>query len=345
MRSSISITAVLFVCIVFPALASDFAGPSVLIPIAGRTPGAFGSQWRTDLVVTNAARTGNPVPATIVFSRNDGARQIVNVELEPRASVVLKDVIQQTFGQASAMDMIRVGSPSATAKLSARARIYNVGSAVGEYGQIVQGIPTAKLTREAYLSGLSGVGGTRTNVGLANPGTTEVGVFLSLFEEDGSFRGGFSTVIPAGSVRQYNDIFSEFQAGPLDGATLQVTSTHGVYAYATMIRSDSGDADFITATGVQIDESEAVVMPQCANPAPLHLAPLPAGGWIVMFVPGTDPVARTAQLATELGFTPSYVYEAAFSGFTANLTQATIAALRCAPAVERIEQNALVPLP
>ncbi|HEX4933435.1 MAG TPA: protease inhibitor I9 family protein, partial [Gemmatimonadaceae bacterium] len=324
--------------------ATDFAGPSVLIPVAGRVPGAFGSQWQTDLVVTNASRTGNPVPVTIVFSRADGGEQFSTTELPPRASLISRDVVRELFGQTSGLGMIRITSPWPQARLTARARIYNVGSSVGEFGQTVHAMPLASLSREAYLAGLSGTGGNRTNVGIANPGPNDVALFLSLFEADGNFRGGFSTVIPSGTVRQYNDIFAEFGAGNLDGATLQVTSSDGVYPYASIVRSDSGDADFVTATGVAVDEAEVIVNPQCAAPAPLRLAPIPAEGWIVMYANNVDAAATTAALATKYGFTPKTVYENAFKGFVAELTHAVIAELRCEPVVTSVEQNARVPL-
>lgn len=324
--------------------ATDFAGPSVLIPVAGRVPGAFGSQWQTDLVITNASRTGNPVPVTIVFSRTDGVDQMVSTELVPRASLVSRDALRDLFGVTNGLGMIRVTSPWPHAKLTARARIYNVGSSVGEFGQTVHAMPLASLSREAYLPGLSSTGGNRTNVGIVNPGPKEVAVFLSLFEADGNFRGGFSTTISPGAVRQFNDIFAEFSAIGLDGATLQVTSSDGVYPYASIVRSDSGDADFVTATGVTVDEAEVIVSPQCAAPAPLRLAPIPAEGWIVLYENGVDAAATTAALTTKYGFTPTTVYENALRGFVAELTHAVIASLRCETVVTSVEQNARVPL-
>lgn len=237
-----------------PAAATDFAAPNVVIPIVGRTAGAFGSQWQTDLVVMNAARTGNPQPVVITFIRNDGVEQQLEETLAPRESLVLKDVVKDTFGLDSATGIVRVAASDAGAKIAARARIYNTGSVAGQYGQIVHGMPATKLSREAYLPGLSAAEGNRVNVGVANPADATVAVFVSLYDESGEFHGAFGITVAPRSVRQINNIFQEFDDAPLDRGTIQITSTHGVYAYASIVRNDTGDADFITATAAKLDE-------------------------------------------------------------------------------------------
>ena len=323
--------------------ATDFAGPNVLVPIAGRTPGALGSNWRTDLVITNVSRT-KPVEAFVVFVLPDAQEQILQATIEPRASVILKDVVKATFGQETASGMIRVASTDPAALLTARARIYNTGSAQGEYGQTAQGMPMTKLARQAYLPGLSGVDGNRTNVGIANPTERTADVFLSIYQSDGESRGGFSTQIPPHTVRLFNDIFGYFQAGPLDGATLQVTSSEGVYPYASIVRNDTGDADFVTATGVEISSTDVIITPSCTAPAPIRLAVIPSPGWIVGLKEGFDPAQTSAVLAARYGFTVKNVYQfGAF--FSEDMSATAIAALRCEMSVSYVEQNGRLPLP
>ncbi|HYR29669.1 MAG TPA: hypothetical protein VEU30_14470, partial [Thermoanaerobaculia bacterium] len=74
------------------ATATDFTSHHLLVPVAGRTAGALGTQWKTDLVVTNAARTGEPVSVQIFFVDNGQLDQPVVATLWPRQSVNLKDV-------------------------------------------------------------------------------------------------------------------------------------------------------------------------------------------------------------------------------------------------------------
>ncbi|HEX2122935.1 MAG TPA: hypothetical protein VHL59_14985, partial [Thermoanaerobaculia bacterium] len=260
--------------------------------------------------------------------------------LIPRQSLVLKDFVKATFGRESATGIVRVAASNVDAKIAARARIYNIGSSAGQFGQIVHGMPVSKLSREAYLPGLSAAGGNRVNVGIANPANAEAAVFLSLFDESGEFHGGVGITVPARSVRQLNNIFEHFDDAPLDRGTIQITSDHGVYAYASIVRNDTGDADFVTATAAQIDTEGEVVAPSCANPAPIKLAVDPADGWIVIFHAGTNANVLAPELAARYGFTPIHIYNAAFPGFFAELPQATIAQLRCETAVQLVEQNA-----
>lgn len=333
----------LLTILIAPAvLATDFAGYDLLVPVAGRTPGVNGTLWRTDLFITNADRrsTAPTETVSIIFGQ-----QIISAQLPPRATVVLKDVMLQGYGHQQAIGSIRISSPSPLAKISARARIYNAGSPQGEYGQTVQALPVSTLSRETYLPGLSGVDGNRTNVGIANPASTESSAFISLYDREGEFRGGFSTVIAPRSLYLLNDVFSHFQSGPLDAATIQVTTSNGVYAYASVVRADTGDGDFVTGTGVLADDSGAVITPACANPAPLQLAPIAAKGWIVLFHPGTNAASATAELSARYAFTPIAVYEHALQAFHAELTPAMVAALRCESSVRAIEQNAQVPVP
>jgi hypothetical protein len=107
-------------------------------------------------------------------------------------------------------------------------------------------VDTSRLVSTYHLPGLSGVDGNRTNVGIANPGTTPALVFISLSDTAGLERGGFATEIPARSYRQFNDIFDHFGTGPLNAAMVTVSSSNTVvYAAASIVRSDTGDATFV----------------------------------------------------------------------------------------------------
>jgi hypothetical protein len=319
------------------ASASDFAGRNLLIPVAGRTPGGHGSMWKTDIYVTNADRrsAAPPVEVTIL-----AGGQVHQLSIPALATFVLRD-----FVHPHGVGAVRIASDLPNARLTARARVYNVGSAQGEYGQTIPALPVTKLTKETYVPGLSGVNGSRTNAGISNPGVTPVEVFVSLFDRDGEFRGGFSSVVSPRTTWVLNDLFSHFESGPLEDAVLQVTSTAGVYAYASIVRNDSGDADFVAGTGFQVDDSQAVVQPDCGSPASLQLTPFDQDGWIVVFHAGTPAASTTAYLAQKYEFTPRSVYEHAMQAFSAELTPQVVAALRCESSVQVIYANAVIPFP
>lgn len=323
------------------AEASDVASHTVIVPVIGRTPGAFGSEWRTDVYITNAEPSGEAVTAAVIFSRAQVADQIFNVVLPPRATVVIRDIVREKFGHAVAAGLLRITTPRSSAQLAARARIYNVGSGSGEFGQTVPALPLQKLSRVALLPGLDGTAGIRTNVGVANPHSVEVPIFVSFFDAEGELRGGFATVVAPGSVSQFVDVFAGTTYGE-EGASIQITSERGVYAYASVVRRDSGDADFVAPVATQLDHSHDVIEPACATPAALRFAPRPAEGWIVTFRANVDAATEAARLATTYGFVVKNQY---LFGFFALLSPQQIAALRCEASVSEVNQNGSVAVP
>jgi hypothetical protein len=221
----------------------------VFIPAVYRGAGALGTAWRTEIVVANISDlNAPPVQATITLHRDDGQMAELRMPLTPFEVIAIPDALRDWFGLDAAGGIVRVTWPDQPGvRLSARARIYNVGE-TGQYGQTVPGIEPQKLGGTHYLTGLTGVDGNRTNVGISNPFTGEAMVFVSLRDTSGAERGGFATVIPGRSYRQFNDIFSHFQAGPLHAAMVVVTGFNmPVFAYASIVRNDTGDASFVAS--------------------------------------------------------------------------------------------------
>ncbi|HYC92457.1 MAG TPA: hypothetical protein VEO54_24840 [Thermoanaerobaculia bacterium] len=223
-----------------------FAG-EVLIPAVYRGAGANDTRWRSEIVVSNVSHNLTaPTWTTITFHGDNGQTKEVRMPLSPKEVIALPDALAAWFDVESGGGIVRVTWDDApNVRIIARARIYNVGQH-GEYGQSVPGVDTGRLVSEHFLPGLSGVDGNRTNVGVSNPGTQPTIVWLELIDTSGESRGAFATSIPARSYRQFNDIFSHFQAGPLNAAMIRVVSSETVvYAYASIVRNDTGDATFV----------------------------------------------------------------------------------------------------
>ena len=245
MRAALLISLLIFSTL---AEASDFIGSELLIPIAGRTAGAYGSRWQTDIFVTNTSRSTPIEPVTIVFRRDSQPEAVFHSAIGPQATLVLRDAIRDTFGQEDALGTIRILAASDSAALSARARIYNIAPQAGEFGQIVQAAAISKLSREAFLPGLNGLGPNRTNVGIANAAAENAVAVLTLWDRNGQMRRGILVEIPAGGSLVLNDVFAHLGSEPLDGATIHVVASQRFYAWASMVRNDSGDADFVAAS-------------------------------------------------------------------------------------------------
>jgi hypothetical protein len=235
-----------FAALLLLAASSALAG-EILIPVAYRGPGAFNTNWRTDITISNITTTlqFEPVPVTITFHRDNGENPSVSMPLTPMEVVSVTDAVYQWWSVETGSGIVRVTWDVPDAHIAAHARIYTAGEH-GEYGQSVPGVETSRLVTDHFLPGITGVDGNRTNVGISNPSTVGTGVWVELFDTSGSSRGSFATFVPARSFRQINDIFSAFQAGPLHAAMVRVTAMNApVYAYASIVRNDSGDATFL----------------------------------------------------------------------------------------------------
>lgn len=340
--------AALFSCtMISSASAADFRGSDLLVPVASRTAGAHGSIWRTDLTVSNLSMSMTGAVSVVITFSSEGEQSFITRVIEPRQTVVLDDVVLNAFERSEAIGTIRITSGTEGALLAANARIYNAGSPSGEFGQGVLALPVDGLTRDHDLTGLTGTAGNRTNVGISNPWDVPNGFVISLYDGDGMNRGSFESSVGPRQVVQLNDVFASFSAAPVAGATVQVVSQFPVYTYASIVRSDSGDARFIPGTGFA--RGHDVLLPTvCSYAAPVNVIPperTAAPGWIVKLIDEeTDPAGRVAFLAERYGFIPTDTYDS-LKAFTALLTPQQIAALRCDTAVAYIQQNELTPPP
>ncbi|HEY0592638.1 MAG TPA: hypothetical protein VGF40_12785 [Thermoanaerobaculia bacterium] len=341
-KLSYLILTVMALAIAPDALAAEAAGNAIFIPVAARTPGALGSEWRTDLVVSNVSRLGIEVPYTITFHPNDGSpAQTMYGQIPGRTSYTFTDVVNSGFGKAVGAGTIMVASSSTSARLTARARIYNVASANGEFGQHVPGVRVGDLGREHHIAAVTGVDGNRANLGIANPWNDTSSFWISVFKEQGDllYSAGWFTVAPR-QVLQINDVFAWLGVAPIANATFEITTAHPAYVYASMVRADSGDPIFVAAVNPGTELTGGVVPPQCTAPAPLHLANNPAEGWIVFLQDGTNAASAAAIFSEKYHFTVRTLYEHAFRGFSSyDVSNSAIAGLRCEPTVKLVQQN------
>ncbi len=68
-----------------------------------------------------------------------------------------------------------------------------------------------------------------------------------------------------------------------------------------------------------------------------------APGYLIGYVKGVDPVAKTAELAAKFMFTPTYVYTAP-GGFGAQLSDRALVGVSCDASVALIEHDAVATL-
>lgn len=229
------------------AWAIDIEGTAVVVPVAMHGPGALGTSWRTDLWISNWTMGRQEVTATLYPT--SGEPVTTTFDVGSADTVELRDVVLSTFGLANAKGMIllTVDTPFG---FQATARIYNVGNPMGEFGQFVPGIAIARLERQAFVAGLAGVDGNRSNFGIANPNDLDVDVTVYVLDSHGDLLHTEEMTVGATSVVQVNDLFAELGVPPQRGLQLDMHTAGGmpIYGYASVVRNDTGDAIFIFGT-------------------------------------------------------------------------------------------------
>lgn len=225
------------------------SGTEVVIPVVMHGPGAEGTEWRTDLWISNWNSVNHTVEVAY-YPEGSGTPMAFTVPLQQWTTVEITDVVLTRFGLDNSKGLLILTS-QAQAFFEARARIYNTGHPSGEFGQFVPGLATGLLNRQAYLPGLSGVDGNRTNVGIANPMASDIEVTLWLYGPEGADLLVERTVtVAARSVLQINDVFGFLGVAGRRNAQLNITGFGELtfYGYASVVRAGTGDAIFIFGT-------------------------------------------------------------------------------------------------
>jgi hypothetical protein len=128
--------------------------------------------------------------------------------------------------------------------------------------------------------------------------------------------------------------------------TTQTDSTlrmpHGFIRPATIARVAWRLAALLVAAGCQASAPSSREL-RCASPAPLTGRPdARAPGYIVLFHDSVDANVETTRLAAHYGFSPRNVYNTVVRGFAAEMTPATLAAVRCERSVQSIGHNGVL---
>jgi hypothetical protein len=318
------------------ATALELVGNNLIIPVAGRVPGAGGTFWETDLVITNLSPEYNALNVT-VETWLGGEHLSFVVAVPANGTVTIEDILRTRFGRETGVGLIRISNGLADAQLTARARVHTTA----DVGQSVPALPIAELALESVIPGLTGTTGNRSNLGIANPNDTAADITLELHNAAGQRVAVASTQVAAHGVLQ-QEIGSAFDPKYTTGdVSVRVISSQPVYTFGSIVRTSTGDPSFVLGTTTR-KTPDLVVTPQCTNPAPVLF---PQGivrpGWIIAYKTGTDTKTVTPALMAKYGFKPTFtigIYVAA------HLTPEMIAGLRCEPPVHSISQGSHVSL-
>jgi CubicO group peptidase (beta-lactamase class C family) len=213
------------------------------IAAAVHGPGVHDSVWRTDLSLLNL--TGRPATAEIIFRRSDGTTAVLPVNVLDGRQILVDDVVAQLGMVGSGSIEINSDQP-----LLASSRTFNAGMD-GTFGLFLGGVSAeaaADRGDEVWLPQLRQDQAFRTNIGLLNSGAVDARVRIFLYDKYGNeLVSRWRTLLPHAWM-QLQEPFSRL-AGRSDidvgSAKVEVSSGHGVIAYASVIDNTTNDGTAI----------------------------------------------------------------------------------------------------
>ena len=221
-----------------------------LISAAAQQNGIGGTSWRTELSLFNAGTQGANID--LLFIPGAGGTLVSrSIFLAPRQSATYANTLLDLFGMANGAGAIAIEATSAgaSAQLRVNSRTFTNGS-VGTYGQSVPDVQSDDVETTSYLTGIQSNAAYRTNIGLVNRGSTDVGATLTLYDANGSTVGTANVTIPANNFQQSSLVtyFPETAGRSYDVLSMRVTtSSNSVIACASIINNTSQDPVYVQA--------------------------------------------------------------------------------------------------
>jgi hypothetical protein len=244
----------LFATALFALLPLTAGATTLVIPAAGTGAGANNSHWQTEVTLHNTSSTA--ATATLTFHDTNGASTSANVDVAPRATVSIGDVVATRFGRTSATGAIVVDVPNEfTNKLTVASRTFNTNDA-GEFGQDIPAVFAANAPAAGdtiVLSGPTAAANARFNFGIYAVSATTVR--WDLVRADGTIAASREATYAAGVQTQYNSGIESFFGQPArDNDTVQALITSGrAIAYGSAVNNASGDPTYVPGIAARAD--------------------------------------------------------------------------------------------
>ena len=221
-----------------------------IVPAAGTGAGANGSQWQTELTLHSTSSTAMPV--TLTFHDRNGAAATASVQLAPRTTVSIADIVKTQFHRDAATGAIEITvADNFARKLAVASRTFNTSEA-GEFGQDFAAVDLADASgpgAHIALAAPSNAAENRFNAGLY--AATAATVRWELVRADGTTAKTVEQSYAAGTQTQYN-LAAEtlFGTTAANNDTVVAVVTKGtVIAYGSAVNNRTGDPT--TVPGVE----------------------------------------------------------------------------------------------
>ncbi|MGZ8867016.1 MAG: PKD domain-containing protein [Thermoanaerobaculia bacterium] len=207
-----------------------------IVPVVGRSPGANGTFWRSDVTLFNPG--SGWLPVTLRYGGKNKSLVLMANE-----TAVIPDIVD-AMGFDSGTGTLVVTWDNSTGPI-VTTRNYTPAPGGGTYGQSIE--PAAAFTSETYVTGLRSDASFRANVGFVNGGTSAITLQVTLI---GSTGGQMSSAVLSLNPDQLVQtsvaaLFPAINAATLGSFTLHArSSAAGLFAYGSVIDNASGDPVF-----------------------------------------------------------------------------------------------------
>jgi immune inhibitor A len=207
------------------------------LPVAARSTGTGGTNWRTDVGVLNLGATAAQVQMRLHVT---GAAPRT-FPVAAGNQVILSDIVGQLGATGSGTLEVVSDVP-----VLVSSRTYNLTTANGTFGQEYDGVAAGgglAAGQVGYLPQLSENAAYRSNVQLANTGTTQATVKVDLYDGTGAVVGSYSRTIDAGARHQANQPFASAGQHNLANGYARVTveTGAGVLVNGSVVDNTSTD--------------------------------------------------------------------------------------------------------
>lgn len=237
------VAAVALFTLALPVAAETVVPTRAVVPVAGSTAGAFGSNFKTELQLNN--RSPLPLSGTIIFREQGKAGSasdaVLQYQLEPHQTMTFDDIVSR-LGRSGLGSLDIVSTTSGLPTVVARA--YNDGGDLGTSGATVPAV----RTQDAIVAGGSSLlvapndsARYRFNIGIR---TLDAGarIRVSVFDKDGHLIGSSeeTTLAPNYFVQQTAAAFAG-RAVPADASVYVDVFAGSAVVYGTTTDNTTND--------------------------------------------------------------------------------------------------------
>ncbi len=263
---------------------AQMAVPVHIVPVVAKAQGAAGTDWRSDLSISNLSDATVTVGLAYFPEKQDNVWTMTfpkTVDLGPGETSVVQDVIGSLFpeyGSATKgplLVMVENATGGTTSpRLAVTSRAYNAADPDATYGQTVPSTQLGIVSGEgvSVMTGVAQNSRFRTNIGIVNlsgtlypvPGAVRLKARIRIYDEAGNLRYDGVREVEKLSLRQWN-LKDDFGIDNLDGGRVEVSvdpSSEGydpcavsfgfmgsaaapaLIAYYSKVDNATGDAEF-----------------------------------------------------------------------------------------------------